>query len=92
MCEAHTTVLEGHREAAALVVLLIIIFSAFPFCMFVILTILFLFLDASIVYVYNNLNRYNMNKMSGIVSFRNFKVSWGSNHSPLALGASIIPM
>ena len=37
---------------------------------------------------------FNMNKMSGIVSFRKNILGWlgGSNHSPVALGARNIPM
>ena len=46
--DAHT-VLVQHRGTAALFVLLTVVLFAFSFCMFVTLTVLFLFLGASIV-------------------------------------------
>ena len=56
LCCAYT-VLERHRETAALfLVYSLSSFSAFSFCLFVTLTVIFLFLRASILCV-NNLNR-----------------------------------
>ena len=76
LCYAHTVATQYRGIASLFLFYGLSSFSAVSFCMFVILTVLFLFLDASIVWAYNQRGQlmYSCDSLTGHLSVHTLSI------------------